>query len=184
MCVRGRAMLSSLARLRAALSPGGYFGLQMAAGVLAFAAGAWLFGGIAEDVVTGDPIIVLDQKVERWFHSHQTPWLIEFFSGVSRLFGWPGVTGATVLLLISLVWRRDWRWVITVICAVPGGMLLDGLLKVAFHRARPTLAILAVVLRTYSFPSGHALFSLCFYCMLAAVFTGRIRNLLPVSLSG
>ena len=43
--------------------------------VAVLAAGAWLFGGIAEDVLTGDPIVALDLETERWFHYHQTPWL-------------------------------------------------------------------------------------------------------------
>ena len=117
----GRPVLDLIARLRANLSPGSYFVLQMTVGLLVFAAAAWLFGGIAEDVVTGDPLILHDLEVERWFHLHQTPRLNRFLSGVSRLHEWPAVTGATVLVMLYLLWRRDWRWVTTVICAVPGG---------------------------------------------------------------
>jgi undecaprenyl-diphosphatase len=165
---------NTLARLRTVLSPGGYFGLQIALGLLAFAATAWLFGGIAEDVVTGDPIVAFDQKVERWFHSHQTPWLNDFSSGTSHLFGGTGVTGAAILLLLHLMWRRDWRWVTTVICAVPGGMLLDGLLKVAFHRARATLSSLTAVLNTDSFPSGHVMAATLICGVAAAYFTAQL----------
>ena len=174
MGARGRLALGFFARLKAELSPGSYFALQMTVGVLGCAAGAWLFGGIAEDVVTGDPLTVLDLEVERWFHSHQMPWLNRCLSGVSRLHEWPAVTGATALLLLYLTLRRDWRWVTTVICAVPGGMLLDALLKVAFHRARPTLAILAAVLHTYSFPSGHVMAATLLYGVTAAYLSTRL----------
>jgi membrane protein DedA with SNARE-associated domain len=45
------------------LSPGQYLGLHLTLG-LAFAAGClWLFGGLAEDVVTSDPIVRLDRSV-------------------------------------------------------------------------------------------------------------------------
>jgi hypothetical protein len=54
---RGRSVLDLFARHRANLSPGSYLGLQMTVGLLVFAAAAWLLGGIAEDVVTGDPLI-------------------------------------------------------------------------------------------------------------------------------
>jgi membrane-associated phospholipid phosphatase len=172
--VRSRPVLGFMARLRAGLSPGSYFGLQITVGVLVFAAGAWLFGGIAEDVVTGDPIIALDMETERWFHSHQTPWLNGFLSGVSRLHEWPAVTLATLLLLVYLLCRRDWRWVTTVVCAVPGGMLLDAVLKLAFHRARPTLSALSAVLHTYSFPSGHVMAATLFYGVAAAYLTARL----------
>lgn len=174
MGARNRPVSRLFARLRTGLSPGSYFGLQITAGVLIFAAGAWLFGGIAEDVVTGDSIIALDLEAERWFHSHQTPWLNRFLSGVSRLHEWPAITGATVLFLLYLLWRRDWRWMTTVVCAVPGGMLLDALLKVAFHRARPTLSTLAAVLHTYSFPSGHVMAATLLYGVAAAYLSTRL----------
>jgi membrane-associated phospholipid phosphatase len=166
--------LSFFARLRTTLSPGSYFALQMALGVVAFAAGAWLFGGIAEDVVRQKPLVALDLAMERWFHSHQTPFLDSFLSGVSRVHNWRGVTGATVALLLYLLWSRNWRWVITVLCAVPGGMLLDAILKIAFHRARPTLSDFAAVLHTYSFPSGHVMAATVLYGVAAAYFMTRL----------
>jgi hypothetical protein len=52
---------------------------------MASAAGAWLFGGIAEDVLIGDAMIARDLGAKRWFHSHQTPWLNGVRSGVSWL---------------------------------------------------------------------------------------------------
>jgi membrane-associated phospholipid phosphatase len=162
------------ARLKAGLSPEGYFALQIATGVLVFAAGAWLFGGIAEDVMTGEPLVALDLGVERWFHAHQTPWLNRILSSISRVHGWRGITAATILLLLYLLWHRNWRWVTTVICAVPGGMLFDAILKMAFHRARPTLSELTFVLHTYSFPSGHVMAATLFYGVAAAYLTTRL----------
>jgi hypothetical protein len=50
---------------------------------MVFAGAAWLFGGIVEDVLTGDPLAVFDLEMERWFYSHQAPWLTTFLSAVS-----------------------------------------------------------------------------------------------------
>lgn len=163
-----------IARLRGRLSPGSYFALQMVVGVTVLAGGAWLFGGISEDVVNGDPIVALDLQTERWFHDHQTPWLNRTLSDISLLHEWPAVTGATVLLLAYLLSRQDWRWLITVICAVPGGMLLNVLLKLAFHRARPTLSDLSAALHTYSFPSGHVMAATLVYGVAATYVTARL----------
>jgi membrane-associated phospholipid phosphatase len=164
------------ARLKASLSPGGYFALQMAVGVVVFTVGAWLFRGIAEDVMTGQPLVALDLRAERWFHSHQTPWLDRTLSRVSQVHEWRGISGATLLLLLYLLWRRNWRWLTTVICAVPGGMLLDTILKLAFHRARPTLSDLTAVLHTYSFPSGHVMAATLFYGVAAAYLATRLYS--------
>jgi membrane protein DedA with SNARE-associated domain/membrane-associated phospholipid phosphatase len=160
--------------LRARLSPGSYFGLQLTVGVLVFVGAAWLFGGIAEDVVTRDLLTVFDLQVEHWFRSHQEPWLTTFLSVVSRSHEWPGVTAATALFLLHLLWQRQWRWVVTLICAVPGGMLLNTLLKLVFHRARPTLSDLAAVLHSYSFPSGHVMAATLLYATAAAYLATRL----------
>src|ERR1700690_3293787 len=56
-----RPVSGLFARLRTGLSPESYFGLQITVGVLVLAAGAWLFGGIAEDVVTGGWVIAVDR---------------------------------------------------------------------------------------------------------------------------
>ena len=56
-----------------------------------------------------------------------------------------------------------------------GAVLLENGMKYAFHRVRPE-PFFGTEPDTYSFPSGHALFSLCFYCVLANVFAGRIQG--------
>ena len=149
-------------------------GLQLTVGALAFTGAAWLFGGIAEDVLTGDPLTVFDLQAERWFHSHQAPWLTTFLSAVSRWHEWPAMTAVTLLLLLYLLWQRHWHWVVTIICTVPGGMLLNTLIKLVFHRARPTLSDLTATLHTYSFPSGHVMAATLIYGVVAAYLAARI----------
>jgi undecaprenyl-diphosphatase len=56
-----------------------------------------------------------------------------------------------------------------------GAVVLENGLKYALHRARPE-PYFAAAPETFSFPSGHALFSACFYVTLAWIFATRIRN--------
>jgi undecaprenyl-diphosphatase len=56
-----------------------------------------------------------------------------------------------------------------------GAVVLDLTLKFAFHRSRP-VPFFGPVPRTYSFPSGHSLFSFCFYGVLAGLLAGRVRS--------
>ena len=153
--------------LRARLSPGGYFGLEMTLGILAFTGAAWLLGGVTEDVVSGDPLTLFDLRAERWFYAHQVPWLTSVMSAVSRWHEWRPVSIATFVLALFLVWRRQWYWLVAVACAIPGGTALNTLLKLVLHRARPNLTELAATLRTYSFPSGHTVAATLFYGFIA-----------------
>ncbi len=52
---------------------------------------------------------------------------------------------------------------------------LDLVLKHAFHRVRP-VAFFGTSPSSYSFPSGHALGSLCFYGALAAILSTRVAG--------
>ena len=62
-------------------------------------AAAWLFGAIAEDVVTGDRLTVLDVELAQWLRAHATPALTRWMLLVTDLHS----TVAVVVL------RRDRR---------------------------------------------------------------------------
>jgi hypothetical protein len=51
--------------------------LQLVVGALVLLAAAWLFGEIAEDVVTRDTLTVVDEKLAEWLHARATPLLPE-----------------------------------------------------------------------------------------------------------
>ena len=77
------------------------------------------------------------------------------------------------IVFARLRWKRAALWLAI---AMAGSLLLDLALKYAYHRARPT-AYFGVAPSSYSFPSGHALCSLCFYGVLAGLLSARIKSL-------
>jgi undecaprenyl-diphosphatase len=79
-----------------------------------------------------------------------------------------------VLFFIWLKWRHA-ALLFTITMA--GALVLNGTLKLLFHRARPEPFFGIVAPTSYSFPSGHALYSLCFYGTLAAITGARLRSL-------
>ncbi len=157
-----------LAFIRARLSPNGYLGLRLSVGAGILIAASWLFGGIAEDVMTGDPITVVDIHIAQWLHAHGVPWLTHIMLLISLLHNTVAITVMTTVFAGMLIAKRQWYWLLNLILAVPGGMLLNVLMKHAFQRARPVFDQPLVSLSSYSFPSGHAAASTLFYGMLAA----------------
>jgi membrane protein DedA with SNARE-associated domain len=55
------------------LTPGQYLGLHLTVGLLAAAGCLWLFGGVVEDLITGDPLVRFDRALDDYLHSHATP---------------------------------------------------------------------------------------------------------------
>jgi undecaprenyl-diphosphatase len=134
-----------------------------------------LFYWIATEVREGETTY-FDLSVRMWVHQFFTPQLTRTMVLVSQL-------GANVLVggfLISLVmflllrWRRAALWLIV---TMAGALVLDLGLKYSFHRTRPT-PFYGPLPHTYSFPSGHALFSFCFYAALAGLINDRMQSLL------
>jgi membrane-associated phospholipid phosphatase len=163
-----------LAFIQARLTPGGYLGLQLTLGALLLLGASWLFGGIAEDVLTGDPLTLVDLQVAQWFHAHTTAPITRAMLVVTHLHDPNSMLAAVLLLALGLAWRRDWYWLIAVGLSVPLGMGLNVLMKYAFQRARPSFDEPLLLLTTYSFPSGHVAGATLFYGVLAALLVTRV----------
>ena len=59
MIALGRRFASPTAFNQARLTPSGYFGLHLTLDASITIGAGWLFGGITEDLVNGDPLTVL-----------------------------------------------------------------------------------------------------------------------------
>jgi undecaprenyl-diphosphatase len=150
------------------LSPRGYLGLHLTMGVLLLIGASWLFGGIAQDVVAGDPLTAIDKNVADWFHERRTPGLTTTMQFVSGLASAAWVTGVATIAALVLWWKRSWFRLLALVLVVPGGMVLAFMLKIAFHRQRPSFAESFLVFNGYSFPSGHTMAATLLYGVLAA----------------
>jgi membrane protein DedA with SNARE-associated domain/membrane-associated phospholipid phosphatase len=162
--------------LQARLSPGSYLGLNLTLGAIVLLGASRIFGGIAEDVVTGEPLTAVDAQVADWFHSRATPIIIQVMLVISQLNGPSAITTYTVLAGWYLGVKRDWYWLTCLLVTIPTGMLLNVLMKYAFHRARPSFEHPILTIATYSFPSGHAAGSTLFYGTLAAILVAKIHR--------
>jgi undecaprenyl-diphosphatase len=56
---------------------------------------------------------------------------------------------------------------LALVLVIPGGMAMDTLLKIAFHRSRPTFNDSIMIFSGYSFPSGHTMAATLLYGVLA-----------------
>src|SRR6266700_3557403 len=114
-----------------------------------------------------NPLAGPDHEVAGWFHAHLTRTFVTVLRAFTE-FGsseWIGVV--LFLLVVFFIWRRWWPYLVTLIVAVPGGMLLNELLKILVHRQRPFLAGPFVDWSGYSFASGHTIGATLLYGQLA-----------------
>lgn len=149
------------------LSPTADLGLHFTLSAVALIGTCWLFGGITEDVLHGDPITVVDAQLANYFNSHAEPWLTRTMVAISITGSGPFLTVMACAVGIVLIRRRCWYRLLTLALVVPGGALLNVFLKNLIHRPRPIFENPIVVLHTFSFPSGHTMAATLFYGLMA-----------------
>jgi membrane protein DedA with SNARE-associated domain len=148
------------------LSPQGYLGLHLTTGLLFLMALFWLFGGIAEDVVHGDPLIFIDKNVAEWLYERTTPGMTSLMQLITDLGSVYWVSGVAVLTAIVLWWKRCWYRLLALALVIPAGIIMSMLLKVVFHRSRPSFNDSMSIFQGYSFPSGHTMAATLLYGVL------------------
>jgi undecaprenyl-diphosphatase len=149
------------------LTPGQYLGLHLTVGLVAAAGCLWLFGGIAEDILTNDPLVRYDRAIADYLHSVATPPLTLFFLVVTALGSIETIALLGIIMAAVFAKRRQWLYLGSWIAAAGGSAVLDRLLKELFARPRPFFEHPLLRETSYSFPSGHAMESLVVYGMLA-----------------
>lgn len=136
-------------------------------GILALAA-ALVFAWLAA-AATAAGVPVMDQRIREAVHAASSPGLTRVAIAVTQLGGdlvlWP-LGGFVVLWLLRAGRKRETG---LFLLAVLGGNLLNEGMKLGFHRLRPEPFFGYLKPFTYSFPSGHAFVSLCFYLTLIEV---------------
>ena len=135
---------------------------------------ALAFGHITEDYLTGDPIVRWDVHFATWLHEHASPTLVNVFQVVTYA-GNALVLGVVVLTAAAVLFRRGkLNDAALLVAAFGGAVVVNGLLKLLFHRSRPELSF--VHLDTYSFPSGHAAAAAATFTAAAWLLALRHRN--------
>lgn len=171
-----RSLLQSLAVfLHARLTPETHLGLHLTIGALVMVGAGFLFGMLAVDVIKAGEITVVDVQVANWFHAHATPPVTQFMLLVTDVHGTFGILALCLLFAFHLIRAKALQWLLTVVVAVPVGMLLNVVLKHAFQRARPSFDDPLLTLTTFSFPSGHAAGATLFYGVLAAYLICKVK---------
>ena len=117
----------------------------------------------------------LDRNIYEALYAAHRPALVV----TARIFtavGEPTVlVGAGFLVAIWLWWERRWRFAVALLLVVLIGRGLTEVQKLWIARARPDLEPHLVIVKTSSFPSGHATSSMIFYLTLALALAAGTR---------
>ncbi|MBX5160629.1 phosphatase PAP2 family protein [Rhizobium sp. NZLR8] len=140
---------------------------------------AWLFLGILEDVVNGDPLVLADHAIYNALQEVRTPLGDAIMVAITEIGDTKVVVVVTTVIFLWLAWKRAWRTAAFWLAAVGGASALNTVIKVALHRARPD-ELLYSGWSAFSFPSGHSTTNMALYGFLAFLIAGELRPALRV----
>jgi undecaprenyl-diphosphatase len=148
---------------------------ELIAGFLAATSALLIFAWLSTQVFRNSAI-AFDAAVRDGVHEWATPALTVFFRVVTQ-FGSEVILvplGGIVVWRLAAAGRR--HAAILFVVAAAGSEALDFMLKQLFRRTRPEVFFGLTAPATYSFPSGHAMVSVCFYGALAALVAPRLKT--------
>ncbi len=122
-------------------------------------------------IVTG-----LDDALRFGLHRHACPPLTALLHAATHLGASSVWLPGTILAVVVLVRRGRLNAALLFAAAMAGSFPLQLALKALFHRVRPVPFFGIAAPSSYSFPSGHALDSVCFYGSLALILAPAARE--------
>ena len=148
----------------------------LAVGLVASALALMLFIWLGVQIRSGTPTY-FDLAGRDAIRSLESPTMSAIMWGAS-VYGAPARLSPLGLIAAAVFLARGWRrGALLVVVTLAGAWLLDTGLKLLFARARPVpFYDYYPAPSSYSFPSGHALFSVCFFGGLAVLLSHRVNS--------
>jgi undecaprenyl-diphosphatase len=131
-------------------------GIVLIVGVVLAVIGTLAFAELGQFVQQGGTQ-VYDVAILQWLGQHHTKLLTAAAVELTYL-----GTGTVVLMIVGVsalfLWHTEHKHsAVLLLAAVAGNILLNGVLKLVFHRARPDVFVWQTTAVSSSFPSGHAM---------------------------
>lgn len=135
----------------------------------------WIFFGILEDVLAGDPLVRADAAVFHFLAGLRSDATDQLMVVITELGDAPVIVGVTAAVFGWLAWRRAWRACGYWIAAVVSSAVFTAVIKLILHHPRPIE--LYQGWEAYSFPSGHAAVTTTVYSFLTVLIAKEIDGL-------
>lgn len=152
-----------------------FLSLSLALGLAAAIATLIFFGWLTSEVLEGETR-QFDEATRNAVHQLASPLLTTTMRGLSFVGSTLALSIGTIIVVVQFALRKWGREAKLFAITMIGAGLLNITLKLAFKRPRPVPFFNLTAPETYSFPSGHALTSACFFGALAAILTARVKS--------
>lgn len=160
--------------IKARFSAGSWYGLNLTIGIVLLLLALFSFGEIIEELADKETLFYLDFRVKAFMEGLISPHVTAFMVGVTNLGGVSLIVIVSAVITLYLLYKRYWWDLFAFFLVAGGGEIILFILKLLFHRPRPTAKLVTV--HGYSFPSGHAFASMMVYGFLIYITWKLIKS--------
>ncbi|MFB4473780.1 phosphatase PAP2 family protein [Oceanobacillus caeni] len=115
-------------------------------------------------IFTGEKGTNYDQNIVNWVYDISTTTIVKIMNVISLIGASEVILFITLIIAALFVLKKDWYHTIFFLSLSVGGVVLNFLLKILFHRERPGNDVsnievfnFSLEIPSYSFPSGHTM---------------------------
>ncbi|MGQ7932429.1 VTT domain-containing protein [Paraburkholderia sp. D1E] len=137
---------------------------------------AWVFFGVLDEVIHGNPKVGIDVSVYHFLQSMRTSWGDIILLGLATLGSIATLGALAVTVALWMIWERRWRTLAYWLGAVAFSQLLIFAIHLAIRRTPPGSPQSDV----HVFPSTHVAAAVIIYGFLAFLLTRRVSSLAGV----
>jgi undecaprenyl-diphosphatase len=131
------------------------------------------FVWLSREMLDGDTLR-FDATVRSAIHAHTAGGITTIMKALTVLGSSLFMIPLSVAILVFCLIEGDLHALKTLAATFGGALILELVLKLAFHRPRPVPFFDLPRPASFSFPSGHSLFSFCFFVGVAAFVSPRL----------
>ncbi len=135
----------------------------------------YVFFKMLEDSFTGESRLA---QLDVWFNlkmvAIQTPFMEKIMFFITDLFSPLNITILSIIIIAILAYKKRWHNFFLFISSIVASATMVTFIKYLVERIRPDNAL--YIDTGYSFPSGHAVFSIVFFCIMFYILKSYVKN--------
>ncbi len=156
--------------LRTRMDKSVFIGLPITILAILFGILLFTFLGVTEDVLSSDPLVLIDNKIANLLFDYRNQKLIIFFLGVSSLGKVLTVALISSAAGLILFIKKKTNYILPLFLTLIGTEITVYLLKLLINRPRPPEDIAYYLEKSLSFPSGHSAIAVASFGFLTYIF--------------
>ena len=138
-------------------------GLYLTIGATLSAAFLFIFFNFIEDIFDKSSLLIFDKNVIYVIESIRTPLLNKIMAFITYTGNSNAVVFFFLIVMILLIILKKFRYLFSLLISMSGSTVFVLLIKNIIGRPRPPIENALIVLKDFSFPSGHSFMAVAFY---------------------